>query len=43
MTWRSPDCIYKNEIDFILSNKKYIVKDVTVLNKVDTNNDHRLG
>jgi len=41
-TWRSPDSTYKNEIDFTLSNKKYIVKDVTVLNQFDTDSDHRL-
>lgn len=33
---------FKNEIDFILSNKKYIVKDVAILNQFDTDSDHRL-
>lgn len=41
-TWVSPNMKVKNEIDFILSNKKYIVKDVSVLNKFSTGSDHRL-
>jgi hypothetical protein len=31
-----------NETDFILTNKKYMVKDVTVLNNFNTGSDHRL-
>lgn len=41
-TWRSPDGRTKNEIDFIISDKKYIVKDVSVLNKINTGSDHRI-
>lgn len=28
-TWKSPDCKYKNEIDYIISNKLYIMQDVS--------------
>lgn len=41
-TWRSPDGRTKNEIDFIITDKRYIVKDVSVLNKVTTGSDHRI-
>ncbi|KAL1446846.1 hypothetical protein WDU94_003496 [Cyamophila willieti] len=41
-TWFSPDREVKNEIDFITTNQKHIVKDVTVLNKFNTGSDHRL-
>ncbi|XP_048516546.1 craniofacial development protein 2-like [Dendroctonus ponderosae] len=41
-TWVSPDCSTKNEIDFIISNRKEIVRDVTVLNKFSMGSDHRL-
>ena len=40
-TWRSPNGETKNEIDFILSDKKHIIKDVTVLNKLKSS-DHRM-
>lgn len=40
-TWRSPDDITKNEIDYIITNKKYIVSDVTVSNRLDMGSDHR--
>lgn len=41
-TWASPDGSTKNEIDFIISNRKEIVRDVTVLNKFSIGSDHRL-
>lgn len=41
-TWISPDGKTKNEIDFIISNRKDIVHDVTVLNKVSIGSDHRM-
>lgn len=41
-TWKSPDGKTKNEIDFILTNKKAIVEDVSVLNNFEYNSDHRL-
>lgn len=41
-TWKSPDGETRNEIDFILSNNRKICTDVSVLNRFDTNSDHRL-
>lgn len=41
-TWRSPNSITKNEIDYVLTNKKLIVKDLSALNRFDTGSDHRL-
>ena len=40
-TWKSPSGV-KNEIDFILSNRRDIVKDVSVINKVNVGTDHRM-
>ncbi|KAL6421093.1 hypothetical protein ACFW04_013053 [Cataglyphis niger] len=36
-TWMSP-----NEIDYVLTVQKDIIKDVSILNRFDTGNDHRL-
>lgn len=41
-TWASADGRTKNEIDFIISNRKSIVKNVTVLNRFTTGSDHRM-
>lgn len=41
-TWASADGRTKNEIDFIISNQKSIVKNVTVLNRFTTGSDHRM-
>lgn len=41
-TWKSPDNTTKNKIDYIMSNNRKIIKDVTVLNRFDTVGDHRL-
>ncbi|RVE40675.1 hypothetical protein evm_014675 [Chilo suppressalis] len=41
-TWISPDGKVKNEIDFIMSTKKQIFNDVSVINAVKTGSDHRL-
>ncbi|XP_044766144.1 craniofacial development protein 2-like [Coccinella septempunctata] len=41
-TWQSPDGRTKNEIDYIITDKKRIVKDVTVLNRFSMGSDHRL-
>lgn len=41
-TWRHPDGVTKNEIDFIMTNRRYIFKDVTVINRFNTGSDHRL-
>ncbi|XP_013168060.1 PREDICTED: uncharacterized protein LOC106118047, partial [Papilio xuthus] len=38
----SPDGATKNEIDFIMSTKKQIFNDVSVINAVKTGSDHRL-
>lgn len=41
-TWASADGITKYEIDYIMTNHKSIVKNVTVLNKFSTGSDHRM-
>lgn len=41
-TWASPDGRYKNEIDFILSNRKDIFQDCRVVNKINFNSNHRM-
>lgn len=41
-SWRSPDGKTKNEIDFIISSHKNIIRDVSVLNTVNVGSDHRL-
>ncbi|XP_045541562.1 craniofacial development protein 2-like [Papilio machaon] len=41
-TWMSPNGLYKNEIDFILSNKRNVFKDVTTLNNFNFNTDHKM-
>lgn len=41
-TWQSPDTMTKNEIDFIISDKKRIFRDVSVINRFKTGSDHRL-
>lgn len=41
-TWSSPDGTYKNEIDFILSNKEYYFNDVSVINNLNFNTNHRM-
>ncbi|KAI5737947.1 hypothetical protein M8J77_001036 [Diaphorina citri] len=40
-TWTSPSG-NKSELDYILTNKKYIFQDCTVLNKFNTGSDHRM-
>lgn len=40
-TWASPDGVTRNEIDYILSNRKETVQDVSVLNKFSVGSDHR--
>lgn len=42
MDLEKPEWLAKNEIDFIITDKKHIVKDVTVLNKFVTGSDHRM-
>ncbi|KAL0832528.1 hypothetical protein ABMA28_000739 [Loxostege sticticalis] len=41
-TWVSPGGNTKNQIDYILVNKKQITTDVSVLNKVNIGSNHRL-
>ena len=41
-TWISPNATTKNEIDFILTDKKRILKDVSVINQFNTGSDHRI-
>ncbi|KAI8422945.1 hypothetical protein MSG28_014048 [Choristoneura fumiferana] len=41
-TWRSPDGKTKNQIDYILSSKRYIFEDVGVINMVGAGSDHRI-
>ncbi|XP_045492403.1 craniofacial development protein 2-like [Colias croceus] len=41
-TWLSPDGRTKNEIDFIMTTKRQIFKDVSVIHRVKTGSDHRM-
>ena len=41
-TWRSPDGNTRNEIDFIMTNRPDTIKDVVVMNRVNTGSDHLL-
>lgn len=41
-TWISLDGNTKNEIDFIITDRKRFVQDVTVLNRVSVGSDHRM-
>ncbi|XP_060517971.1 uncharacterized protein LOC132696860 [Cylas formicarius] len=41
-TWKSPNGLIKNEIDFLISNNKNIVLDTSVVNSVKMGSDHRM-
>ena len=41
-TWKHPNGIHKNEYDYIATDRKDIVQDVTVLNRFSTGSDHRI-
>lgn len=41
-TWISPNGNTKNEINFIITDRKQIVTDVTVLNRISISSDHRI-
>ncbi|XP_072401089.1 uncharacterized protein [Diabrotica undecimpunctata] len=41
-TWASPDGVTKNEVNFVLTNNKDMVHDVTVLNSCSVRSDHRM-
>lgn len=40
-TWKTPDGKNHYEINFFISNRKGILKDVTVISQYYTSNDHR--
>ena len=40
-TWESPDGRTKNEIDFIITEKLNIIKNISTMNKIDVGSDHR--
>ncbi|XP_050352209.1 uncharacterized protein LOC126774715, partial [Nymphalis io] len=42
LTWRSPDAMIRNEIDFIMTDKRRIFRDVSVITRFNTGSDHRL-
>ncbi|KAL0832887.1 hypothetical protein ABMA28_001036 [Loxostege sticticalis] len=42
-TWMSPDGSTKNEIDFIMTTERRMFSDVSVINRVKTGSDHRMG
>ena len=41
-TWKSPNGLVKNEIDYLLTNKKSLVENVEVIQRVNVGSDHRL-
>jgi len=41
-TWRAPNGTTKNEIDYILTDKKHIIQDVSTISKFKFFSDHRL-
>ena len=41
-TWRSPNLNTKNEIDYILTNRSDVIRDVRVTNRVNVGSDHRM-
>jgi hypothetical protein len=41
-TWKSPNLLHTNEIDFILTSNKSFVKNVEVLNRFEFETDHRM-
>lgn len=41
-TWKHPNGRNKNEYDYIITDRKCVISDVSVLNKFDTGSDHRL-
>ncbi|XP_028178547.1 craniofacial development protein 2-like [Ostrinia furnacalis] len=41
-TWMSPDGSTRNEIDFIMTTKRRMFSDVSVINRVKTGSDHRI-
>ena len=41
-TWRSPDGNTKNEIDYSVTDKPSMVTEVTVINRINIESDHRM-
>ena len=41
-TWRSPDGPTHNEIDYIMTDKRSMVTDVTVINRINIGSDHMM-
>ncbi|PZC85214.1 hypothetical protein B5X24_HaOG202399 [Helicoverpa armigera] len=41
-TWISPNGLYRNEIDFIMSNNRKHFKDLSVIKNLNFNTDHRM-
>ena len=41
-TWKSPDGLTRNEIDYIMTDKPSMVTDVTVINRINIGRDHRM-
>lgn len=41
-TWISPNQKFKNEIDFIMVNKRQMVNNIEVINQINFSSDHRL-
>lgn len=41
-TWLSPDGSYKNEIDYIATNKKMFFHDINILNQFNFSTNHRI-
>ncbi|CAB3228197.1 unnamed protein product [Arctia plantaginis] len=41
-TWISPNGSYKNEVDYILSNNFRVFKNISIINQLNFNSDHRM-
>ncbi|XP_062532938.1 uncharacterized protein LOC134201709 [Bombyx mori] len=41
-TWTSPNGLFKNEIDYIMTNKPKVFKDLSVLHNLNFNSDHKM-
>ncbi|GBP25976.1 LINE-1 retrotransposable element ORF2 protein [Eumeta japonica] len=41
-TWISPNGLYKNEVDFIMSNNSKVIKNLSVIDQLNFNSDHRM-
>ncbi|CAH2104883.1 unnamed protein product [Euphydryas editha] len=41
-TWISPNGLYKNEIDFVMSNNIKVFKNISIIQNLNFNSDHRM-